>query len=165
MNELRLPTTPPASTSEIALARYSGDATSAAANRYCNPTALYTPMMQVAKQKSGKLRHCSASVPMMQPTMLIAAPVMNPRRRPTFPIHSAIGIAATADPSTYVVAPKVASDLFCASANPTSPFIEISPDALVSNSAWQQARRKISRREVCTIVAGDRSAARGAKSV
>src|SRR3954447_4556560 len=107
-------------------------------------------MTPVATQNSGKLRNCSASAPTMHPTMLIEAPAMNPARRPTFAIHSAIGIAASAEPSTYVVAPSVASDLLCASANPTSPFIEISPDAFVSNSAWQQARRKMSRREVCT---------------
>ena len=40
--------------------------------------------------------------------------------------------------------------LVFASENPTRPFIEIRPDALVSSSAWQQARRKMSRREVCT---------------
>ncbi len=33
---------------------------------------------------------------------------MKPRRRPTRPIHSDIGIVASADPSTYVVAPSVA---------------------------------------------------------
>ena len=35
------------------------------------------------------------------------------------------------------------------SENPTRPFIEIRPDELVSSSAWQQASRKMSRREVC----------------
>ena len=34
------PTMPPASTSEMARARSAFDATSAAANRYCRPTAL-----------------------------------------------------------------------------------------------------------------------------
>src|SRR6476469_6282185 len=38
------------------------------------------------------------------------------------------------------------------------PFIEMSPDALMSSSAWQQASRKMSRREVCT---SGRGAARG----
>ena len=116
------------------------------------------PMMPVATQNIGKLCHCNATAPTMQPTTLIAAPVMNPVRRPTLAIHSAIGIAASADPSTYVVAPIVASDLFCASENPTRPFIEIRPDALVSSSAWQQARRKMSRREVCTGMRGRKAA-------
>ena len=48
--------------------------------------------------------------------------------------------------------PNVASALWLASENPTSPFIEISPDALASSSAWQQASRKMSRRDVCKLV-------------
>ena len=64
-------------------------------------------------------------------------------------IHSDIGIAASAEPSTYVVAPNVASVFVSASENPTRPFIEIRPDALISSSAWQLARRKMSRRDVC----------------
>jgi len=46
---------------------------------------------------------------------LIAAPVMNPARRPTLAIQSDIGIVASAEPSTYVVTPNVASALVCAS--------------------------------------------------
>jgi len=108
-------------------------------------------MMQVATQNSGKLWIRNATAATTQPTMFTAAPAMNPARRPTRPIHSDIGIVASADPSTYVVAPNVASDLFSASENPTSPFIEISPEALASSSAWQQASRKMSRRDVCNV--------------
>jgi hypothetical protein len=65
----------------------------------------------VARQYSTKLRSHSASTAMPQPRMLMSAPVMKPRRRPTFAIHSDIGIVATAEPSTYVVAPSVATAL------------------------------------------------------
>ena len=41
---------------------------------------------------------------------------MKPRRRPTLAIQSDAGIAATAEPSTKLVTPRVASDLLGASA-------------------------------------------------
>ena len=41
---------------------------------------------------------------------------MNPRRRPTFAIHNAAGIAANADPTTKPVAPSVANALLSTSA-------------------------------------------------
>ena len=64
------PTTPPASTSEIARALSAGAATSAAAKRYCRPIALYTPITAVATQNSAKLCCDSATTPIAQPTML-----------------------------------------------------------------------------------------------
>ena len=67
--------------------------------------------------------------------MATAEPVMKPRRRPTFAIHSAAGIAATAEPSTKVVTPAVASALFAASAYPTRPFIAINAELLTSSNA------------------------------
>ena len=72
-------------------------------------------MMPVAAQKSAKLWIASAHAPMMQPPTLINAPAMNPARRPARAIHSDIGIVASAEPSTYVVAPNVASAFVCAS--------------------------------------------------
>src|SRR5690242_12212204 len=90
----------------------------------------------------------------MQPTILMTAPVMKPVRRPTLPIQIDIGIAASADPSTYVVAPNVASALDCASENPMRPFIEISPAAFASSSAWQHASKKMLRREVSFVMSG-----------
>ena len=59
-------------------------------------------------------RH-SATAPKKQPAMLMSAPVMKPGRRPTRAIHSDIGIVASAEPSTYVVAPNVAYVLVGAS--------------------------------------------------
>src|SRR5882672_952435 len=108
------------------------------------------PMMPVATQNSGKLLACNAATPTRQPAMLIVAPVMNPARRPVRPIHSDIGIVASAEPSTYVVAPNVANVFAGASEKPIRPFIEIRPDALISSNAWQQASRKMSRRDVFT---------------
>ena len=102
---------PPASTSEIALALNSGAATSAAANRYCNPNAVYTPMIAVPRQNSTKLDHASASAQIALPKTATIEPVMKPRRRPTLAIHNAAGIAESADPSTKVVTPAVANAL------------------------------------------------------
>ncbi len=65
-------------------------------------------MTAVATQYSAKLASHSATTASAQPPMLISAPVMNPRRRPTLAIHSDIGIVDRAEPSTYVVAPSVA---------------------------------------------------------
>jgi hypothetical protein len=89
---------------------------------------------------------------MPQPPTLMSAPVMKPRRRPTLAIHSDIGIVATADPSTYVVAPSVATALASTSEYPTSPFIVMSLAASVKSSAWQQASRKTLRYEVVMAV-------------
>ena len=58
------------------------------------------PTTAVARQYSTKLPRNKAAAASMQPPMLITAPVMNPRRRPTFAIHSDIGIVESADPST-----------------------------------------------------------------
>lgn len=121
------------------------------------------PMMPVATQNSGKLLIESAYAPIPQPAMLMSAPAMNPVRRPTRPIQSDIGIAASAEPSTYVVAPNVASAFVCASEKPTRPFIAINPDELMSSSAWQQASKKMSRRDVCTRRSA--RAGRGQKAV
>jgi hypothetical protein len=52
-----------------------------------------------------------------------------------------------AEPSTYVVAPSVATAFASTSEYPTRPFIVMSPSALVSSSAWQHASRKTLRYE------------------
>ena len=57
-------------------------------------------MTAVATQYSAKLASHSATTASAQPPMLISAPVMNPRRRPTLAIHSDIGIVDSAEPST-----------------------------------------------------------------
>ena len=80
--------------------------------------------------------------------MLMNAPAMKPRRRPTLAIHSDIGIVDSADPSTYVVAPSVATVLKSTSEYPIRAFIEIRAAALVNSSAWHNARRKMLRYEV-----------------
>ena len=84
----------------MAFALSVGVATSAAAKRYCNPIALYTPMIAVATQYSAKLPSHNAYAPIAQPTMLIIAPVMKPVRRPTLAIQRENGSVETAEPST-----------------------------------------------------------------
>ena len=73
-------------------------------------------MIAVPRQNSTKLDNASASAHVALPTIATVDPVMKPRRRPTFAIQSAAGIAAIAEPSTKVVTPTVASALFGASA-------------------------------------------------
>ena len=97
------------------------------------------PMIAVATQNSTKLCCHNAIAASAQPPTLTSAPAMKPVRRPTRAIHSDAGIVASAEPSTYVVAPSVASALVSVSEKPTSADIAISPAALVSSSAWQQA--------------------------
>src|SRR5258706_4971379 len=87
-----------------------------------------------------------AKVAMAAPTSPTAAPVRKPLRRPTRFMNIDAGKAASAAPITYDVAGSVESVLSTASAKPASAPIEISVTALVSSSAWQQARRKTLRR-------------------
>jgi hypothetical protein len=96
---------------------------------------VYTPMIAVPRQNSAKLDSASASAQVALPATATNDPVMKPRRRPTLAIQSEAGIAATAEPSTNVVAPAVANALFPASAYPTRPFIAISAELLTSSNA------------------------------
>ncbi len=87
-------------------------------------------MTPVATQKSAKLPACNAQRSGDAADDVDARAGHESRAAADPPIHSDTGIVASADPSTYVVTPSVASVFVCASENPTSPFIEINADAV-----------------------------------
>jgi hypothetical protein len=57
-------------------------------------------MIAVPRQNKAKLETTRAKAQIPLPATAITDPAMKPRRRPTFAIHSAAGIAERADPST-----------------------------------------------------------------
>ena len=74
------------------------------------------PITAVATQYRPKLARLIARAAIRHPKTLMTAPIMKPLRLPMRAISSDAGIVATADPSTYVVTPSVASAFVSASA-------------------------------------------------
>lgn len=58
------------------------------------------PIVAVPRQNRAKLDQASAAAQIALPSTAANAPVMKPARRPTRAIHSAAGMAHSADPST-----------------------------------------------------------------
>ena len=107
--------TPPAMTSEMALARNAGCETSAAARRKYQKKAACMPCSTVATHSKGKLRSYIATAPTMPDATPSSAPSEKPARRPITAISSEAGMVVPMMPRWTRKIGTVANHLWSAS--------------------------------------------------